>query len=342
MKEKLKNILTSNWQVKIMALVIGAAIWYYAGSRLKEEVILREVPVRIEIPDDYRLLYQSHRSVQLRLVGPQYLVQRRQEEAGQNYLQFRVRLTEEDLAGEQARLEIAPSWLNVSESELVMMNLVAVEPEEIVLFASRVERRSVPVEVVFSGRPSGGYEITGHTVTPSEVSVEGPSAVLERMDSIKTLSIPVWDAQESFRRYMLLNTTYDFEMDGGVGISVPLSASPSQVAVHVSVGAEHKEREIDAVPVRILKPIGFLYQADIPPEDSAVRVVLSGLPDAVENVGRDDITAYLDLSDLAEETVPTGTTAPYKQPVEVILRPGSEARIARVVPEEITVLLTNQ
>ncbi len=338
MRKHLKDIFVMHWQVKLLALTIAFAIWFYAHSRLKEEVVLREVPVNIEVPEGYRLLYQSASSVRLHLSGPQHLMQKRQEEARENYLRFTVRLSSEDIPDGLVKRDVAPEWLNVPKPELLMMNVAAMHPDRIELFASPIVRRTLPVEATFSGRPPEGYEIVGHNVTPSAVTVEGPSAVLERMESIKTLPIPVWDARESFGEYQPLQNEHEFDLNDNI-IVVSYEVSEPQVTVNVSINVGYTQVELEDIPLKLLLPKGFPYHAEI--EDPRITVLLSGLPAEVDNVTSADVTAYVDLSDLEDEDIASGTTAPYKQRVHIIL--GIDAEVVEIKPdEEVTVRLTNQ
>ncbi len=340
MWKPIKNFFIESWHIKLLALVIAVTVWFYAGSRLKEEVVVR-VPVNIQTPEGYTLLYLSQRHVRLRFSGPQHLVTRRQEEARQNYLQYNVRLETEDLEERDIiSLDVEPAFLNISESELMLMDVVIVEPEEIEIFTSRIIQKTLPVEASFSGTPRGGFKITDYTVTPSEVNVSGPQIVLDQLSALKTHTIPVWDAQESFRRYVPLIKEHSFDFNDAE-IAVTCETAPSQVAVHISVEMEHASNEIEEVPVKLLTPLGFPYQASIPTEEAYVKIVVSGPPDTVRDLTAPDISAYVDLSDFENEDIPAGTTSPYKQSVEVLLRPGMDAEIQEIVPEQVTILLEN-
>ncbi len=338
MRKHLKNIFVVHWQIKLLALTIAFAIWFYADSRLKEDVVLREVPVNIEVPDGYRLIYQSASRVWLHLSGPQHLMKKRQEEARENYLRFTVRLSSADIPNGPVQRDVDPEWLNVPEPEFLRMNVAAMHPRRIELFASPVVRRTLPVEPTFLGRPPEGYEIVSHNVTPSRVTVEGPSAVLERMESVKTVPIPVWDARESFGEYQPLQNEHEFDLNDE-SVRVSYEVSQSQVTVNVSINVEYTQVELEDVPLKLLQPKGFPYHAEI--DESRITVLLSGLPTAVDNVTTADVTAYVDLSDLEDEDIAPGTTAPYKQAVQIIL--GIDAEVIGIKPdEEVTVRLTNR
>jgi len=336
----IKNVFIAHWQIKLLALAIAVAVWFYGNTRLKEDAVLL-VPVRIEMPEGYRLLYQSDNYVQIRLAGPQRLTQQRQDEARQGYLQINARLTEEDVEVGRMKMEVDPGWLNIPGSDLMIMNVTVLDPAEIEFYADRIVRRTLPVEATLTGRPRDGYRVTDHTVTPSEISVEGPSLALDKNGSVRTHTIPLWDAQESFRRYVPLVKDQEVNLAEDIRISVSYSTSPSQVAVHISVDMEHSEVEMEDVPVKLLRPIDFPYEAEIDADDAYVSVVISGMPDNVENLTFDDISAYIDLSGFEDEDIAPGSTSPYKEEVNIVLRSGVDANVESVTPEELTVLLSN-
>lgn len=334
--------ITAYPQLKLVALVIAVAVWFYGNSRLQEEVTLR-VPLSFRVPEGHRLVYQSDRRVRLRLRGPQYLIQRRQEEAGQNYLRLRANLTPEDLddANGMTEISIDPSWLNVPESELVRLGVETLEPQTVRVRVGRIVEKNMPVEVELSGTPRRGYQVRQATTVPSSVEVRGPAFVLNGMEAIRTQTVALWDVRDDFRRMVNLELRPTVAVAEDIQVPVQLEAEPSQVAVHVEIGGENARRTLDGVPVRIMQPVQFPYEVEIPEAESRVSIVISGLPQAVEELSAESLLAYVDLSDLTEEEIEPGGRALYKETVRVRLEGDPEVSVESVTPEQVTTVLQN-
>jgi YbbR domain-containing protein len=337
---KILRAITNYPQLKVVALVIAVVVWFYANTQLQEEVTLR-IPLTVQVPQDYRLVYQSHRSIQLRLRGPQYLIQRRQDEDENNSLHMSARLTEEEVEEGMSELEVVPEWLNAPSSDMVQVNVVNIRPQIVRVRASRNISRTLPVEVELSGAPHQGYQLRETVAVPTEVTVTGPAFVLEEMDVIQTEEVPLWDARQSFRRVVPLQLRPTVQVDANAEVPVRLQAQPSEVAVHVAIGGQRVERAIPNIPVHVLRPRTFPYEVEIPTEDSTVEVTLTGLPQELEEVSAEDVVAFVDLSRKTVGEIPPGERQPSKEDVRVRLDTEAEVKVKSITPELVTTVLKN-
>ena len=346
MFQKLRKALFNNLQLKLIGLGIAVAIWFYASSRLREEATLR-VPVNISLPQGYELLHQSHEVVQLRLRGPQFLIQRRQEEASQNGLRMRARLEEGDFEEGVVQITINPGWLSVPERELVQMSVGSMSPQRLSLFVSKTVKRRLPVRVQLTGKPREGYEVRSREGVPPEVTVTGPRTVLEQMEDIGTQGVSIWDARNDIHRIVALELEHKTTIpspgrrDRQKEVTLRLKAEPSEVATHVQIAAESATRAIEDVPVLVLRPPKFPYEVQISEEESAVTVTFAGLPQDVRRLQPGDVSVYVDLKNLKEEKIAPGESVPYREKVQALLRSDVPVRIENIKPDQITIELRN-
>lgn len=340
MFKKLVDLFRSNYQLKLIALAIGLAIWYYANSRLKEEVTVN-VPLHINVPDGYELVYQSHPRVQMRIIGSHSLIQRRQEESRQNYLSMSVGLDREDFSGGLVKLEVDAGWLNVPESELVQLDVGSLEPTTVRVYVSEIVERIMPVSVNLYGEPRTGYEVGAYNAMPDSVSVRGPAVALDQMSEISTEEISIWDARDNLRRMVPLQTKESIDIIGEGEVRVALSPDPPQVAVNVEIVGEREEYTYENIPVQLLMPPDFLYDASIAEGESTVSVVIEGTPQQIERIRAEDFHVYVMLGGLSKEEIAPGASHPYKQRVYVRLQPDSPVRIIKQYPDQVTVVLRN-
>jgi len=337
MPRKLRKLIFANAHLKLISVAIATAIWLDANNRLREEVSV-SVPLVVRVPEGYQIVHQSHTKVQMRLKGPHYLMRRRQDEAALDFLRLTAVLKPEDFPQGVARLKVDPAWLNVPERELVQTSVTGLQPKTVTVYVSKVVTRPVPVAAQLTEAPHPGYEVRGWTAVPAEVLVTGPALVVNRLESIKTHKISVWDAQADLRRVVPLVLEETVELEGRLQVTVPLQAEPPRVAVRVRIGGEKGSVELKDIPVLLLKPPGFPYRALIEPEEQTVSVVISGLPQDVARLDKGSVTAYVDLRGLQEVQFETDR-ARYKERVRLLMPEDIPVTPGTPEPAQVTVVL---
>jgi len=149
--------------------------------------------------------------------------------------------------------------------------------------------------VLFRSPPSG-YKISETLVAPGMVMVQGPAEDLRRLASVETLPIDIEDSRTPLKRKVRLSA------DGK-----PLSFTPDQVEVSVSVDEEEISKEFDRVDVRA-REFGGQYRV----QPSSVYLRLAGPTRALSNLAVDSNQVYLDLKGLSvgEHVLPLNFNLP--------------------------------
>jgi len=339
MLKKLSRAVFGNLKLKLLALVISLAVWFYAARQVTEELDLF-VPVHIQTTPGYQILKQSSEFVRLRIAGPQSLAGRLRTESAQGYLKMSPALNQEQLRKGRARLRAEPAWLNIPESELIQLRVTYQSPSEITVYVSPITERTLPVREQLMGEPRTGFEIVGTSVVPSRVKVRGPELALERLEYIQTQPLVIWNIDSDFRRDDVALLTEDtVELDNGEEAPVQLQLSSKTVSVKVAVSAQEQERPFEDVPVEFLMPLAFPFEVEIPPEERSISVIVRGLPHNLERLRPESFRAYIDLRDLANEKIPVGGSHPYKENVTLHLMGDVPVSSARAVPDRVTIKL---
>jgi YbbR domain-containing protein len=225
--ETIATLTKSNLGLKVLALVIAVGLWL-AGHRDIERAV--EVPVEFRnIPGDLMVTDNRIDYVVLRLTGPRTLV----STLDADDLKLSV-----DLKGAKSGLRSYP----LASSSFGIPRGVAVTritPPVIHLKLEPVMKRSLPVVVRLAGKPPAGYKITETVVEPETVSVQGPAEEVKRLVSVETLPIDIDDHSGPTPRKVRLWA------DGK-----PLSFTPEQVAVLVTLAEEELVREYHGVMVQ--------------------------------------------------------------------------------------------
>lgn len=340
MLKRMVNAITSYPQLKGVALVIAIIVWFYANSRVQQDVSLR-IPIHVHVPDNYELVYKSHQEVKFQLSGPQYIINRCKEQAALGNLSLRVPLDAEENAGETADISVDPSWLNIPDTDRVRMDIVPLNPSRIRVRTSPVVTQQKPVQLNLSGVPRRGYQIKETSTMPPEVEVTGPAIALEQMEKVPTEEVALWDVSTDFRRTIRLRTETTISVGDDQETSVKYEVDPHSVAVHVKTGQEDTQRTIENLPVRLMIPPDFPFAVEIGEGESDVDVVISGVAPQIENVSQDSLMAFVDLSELADEDIDKGEKAMYKENVQIRQTHNREIQVESITPPKVTTILKN-
>ena len=334
---KLPSAAFDNFGLKMLALILSIAVWFYANSRGKAEVALN-VPLTIKVPRGFKVLHQSSDTVMLVVSGPMSLISRLESESQRVSLSMQYELSEADLAAGRFSLDVQKKWLKLPESELIQLNVRRASPQTVTIYTSEVGEVQLPVEVRFDGEAKEGYEVGVRRVVPRAVTVRGPVRVLDRMESMPTEEIPIAHLESGTSEEIPLAETQDFVLENGKNVAVLLDVAPSVVTVALEVHAQEQTRRFVGVRPQFLLPQDFPYTAVV---DETVTLIATGLPQNLERLGPGSIRAYVDLSGLATDKIALGASALYKE--DVRLRLPEDIPLSSVVaePDEVTVRLEN-
>jgi hypothetical protein len=334
----------ANFGLKLSALVISLGIWFYANSRLTDEVTFWAV-VTINPPQGYALVYQSDTKARVTVSGPRSLVSRIRGEFMPVPLRLTTTLDERDLRDGQASLPMDKIWhgADLPERDLVQLRLRDADLKEVRVIASPLIERKLPVNVRASVQMAPGFvPAASPTATPAEVRVRGPALALNAMTGVDTQDLPLDNVLRDWERRVELRPEVAITLPTGEQAVVPFEVEPSTVTVNGSVaGEEQKEQRYPGVPLLQMSPPGFPYQAEFDKADSTVTVIVRASPTSLDKLEAAQIRAYVDLSPLASEQVAPGTSQPHRQPVQVQLPTGIPHGEARANPDHVIVVLKN-
>jgi YbbR domain-containing protein len=275
--ERIVSLAGSNFGLKVLALIIAVGLWL-AGHRDTERAI--EVPVEFRsIPADLMVMDNRVDYVVLRLMGPRTLVSTLDAD------NLKLSL---DLGGAKSGSLSYP----LSANDFTVPRGVTVgriTPPVIHLRLEPVIKRTLPVSVRLSGKPAAGFRIAQTTAQPESVSVQGPAEEVRRLPLIETVPVDVEDSRGAIKRKVRLSN------DGK-----PLTITPDQVEVVITVEEEQVTREFDHVEVRAKD---FTGTYTVSPQWVSIR--LSGPKSVVEKLQLNSESVYLNLTGAAagEHTV---------------------------------------
>jgi len=345
MFKRLYGALFDNFRLKLLALAIALGIWFYANSRLLDEVPVTAAIV-ITPPPGYALVYQSDRTARLRAEGPRSLVTTLREEMLQDVVRMKYEMTAQDLQDGWATLEVQPDWLRLGlhDWEFVQLRFRAVTPRTVRVFVSPIVEKVLPVQVALGGEPPEGLRIEGRPATaPAQVLVRGPAIAVETMESVRTEEVPLWQLTAGvYEEPRILRREQQVTLDDGQRVTVPLELGDSTALVRLRLTGETvAEQVFPALPLNFLVPLQFPYEVQVEDTERTVAVTVRAPGADLKGLNSQNVRPYVDLTGLADEAIAPGASAPYREAVVVHLPPQVAASSVQVDPPLVTVLLKN-
>ncbi|MSP38134.1 MAG: YbbR-like domain-containing protein [Deltaproteobacteria bacterium] len=282
--EKIVALAGSNFGLKVLALVIALGLWT-AGHRDIERAIEVAVEFR-NLPSDLMVVDNRVDYVVLRLNGPRTLVSTLDPD------DMKLSLDLQGAKSGPASYPLSGGLFNLPRG----ITVARITPPVVHVRFDPVLRRAVPVTIKLSGKPSSGYRIVHSVAEPQTVSVSGPAEEVQRLASVDTLPIDVFESRGVIKRKVRLSN------DGK-----PLTFLPDQVDVVVTIEEEEVSRDFSAVAVRA-KDFAGAYTV-LP---STVSLKISGAKSLLDKLELSGNEVFLSLKGLGlgDHNLPLMTDLP--------------------------------
>lgn len=184
----LKRLLLENYGIKLAALVMALALWFYVTSKGRTEVTVTAPLELRNIPHSMAVIGDVPKNVEVRLQG--------QERALRNITWDKKVVAVANLS----RAAIGENILRLSHDDIRRPSGIAVthiNPYEIKVRLEPITRKSIRLYARLRGKPADGYKISGFSATPSRVTVEGPKSVVDSIAFLRTMPIDITGARKN-------------------------------------------------------------------------------------------------------------------------------------------------
>ena len=273
--------IIDNWHLKLISLILAIGFWFYVVSEESIE-ITKTIQLEILPPSDKLSVVKSSASyVEVTFQSPRHLF---------SALSAANVTAHHKIAGVQKAGDYS---FNLNPSDFTLpapeIRIVRIFPSLITVALDEVIVKKLTVQVDFMGDPAYGYRVDqeGIELDPNAVLIEGPKAVLEKMNMIKTEPIQLVGRVRSFRRTVRIQQVPELRVVGD-GIT----------EVQIPIKPEFSEREVPNVRI---KPLGIPsgdHYATVRTEQ--VSVVLKGPRALLDKLEASDILAYVEVEGLKE------------------------------------------
>lgn len=292
--------------LKVVAIALATLLWLSVAGEHVVERIMR-VPLEFRnIPAELEVVGDPPATVDVRLRGSSGLLSRLEgtdvvavidlSSARPGSRLFHIRTDEVR----------APYGVEVAQ---VVPGTLAIELE-------KSAQRVVPVVPPLEGDPAPGYVVGRITSDPATVEVRGPESRVRRLAEAITEPVNISGSRERVRDVVTVGVA-----DSAVRLTRPQSAT-----VVIDVVPAPVEREIAGVLVR-WRNLGAGFRAEVVPQRA--RVTVRGRRDGLNDLGADDIDAFVDLAGLG----------PGRYNLRVQTDPSQDFGVSAVAPQVVDVTI---
>lgn len=219
--------LTHNLSLKLVALAIALAMWFFVVGQEKTEVYFRLRVELSKLPASMMVTNRVADQVIIGVAGPRTLVRRVAEQKWVKTV---------DLSG----LREGEHKFAVRAEDLSLPRGVSVKrisPENVRVVLARLVERRLPVRPRFKGRPAKGFELGEVKFTPSQVTLRGVAEDIQDVDWIWTQRIDVTGRSQP------LSIRVPLRMPGGRANELWPAAVQATVGIHSRAGGKPKSAQ---------------------------------------------------------------------------------------------------
>lgn len=178
-----QKFFIENWGLKLVSLVLALMLWVYVTSKGKAELTLTTVPIEFRnIPQGLAIVGEVAGTLEVRVQGQERDL--RDITSGKKVTG--ILDLSRAIAGENL-IRISPDDI----SRPARVAVTRISPFEVWVNLERLTRKSVRLKPRLRGAPADGYALSGVSVKPQRITVEGPVDVLQELGSIETMPIDI-------------------------------------------------------------------------------------------------------------------------------------------------------
>lgn len=317
-----KRIFIRDAGRKMMALLLAVLLYGSVTYKSKDQYarVISGVDVDLVLPPDVVNAQGPVLEVQLKVSGSDRVLSRLSPESFSCKLEPVVG---EVKPGQPRVVELTPA----SFRKPFGVSIEGITPSRISLQLDRVVTRKLPIRQVFDSedRLPAGFAVTGVSVRPGEVAVTGASAVVNGLQQVRTMPVPIdGTTREGF--------DYVAELQPLEGVRMV----PDRVTMRVAIGRKSAgDRSMSSLPYSLLLTPAQRKQWIVEPvagTPATAEVVVRG-PDTARNAMQKNwMRLFADIGDLQKP-------GEYAVPLSCVFVTGEakDLQILRISPEKIRV-----
>lgn len=307
--ETLRYAVLHNIGLKLVSLLAAFALWFFVNAGERNTEAAFQVPLELRnIPAHLMIVSPRIDFVDLRVSGPRTLLNRIDRE------QLSMALDLGGVRPGEAAFRLRTDTLNLPRG----VNVARLTPSEVTLELAQVVRKTVPVRLVFAGKPPGDLRVTEVHLVPETVEVIGPSDQVGAMKQAETEPFDLADAKPG-------PTQRD------LGLEMPreyVSASATRVQAEVLLEEPERKRTLKGVPMVVRNSA---YRTELRPNQ--VEIAVRGPKSSIDSLELAHGAVYIDAAGREPGTYELAPEVDLPIDVELVKREPAKVRL-RILREK--------
>lgn len=285
--KKIPSFIKRDFLRKAIAVFFAVIVFFKVSSQIGIEDTIDNVKVNFILPPNLVILGDENINLRIAVKASD-----QKTLMSLSPSDFKISITIPEHKGTSVNKEMS---FNVSRDARIIkprtVEIVSIRPDFINIQLDRKTNKEVPVKVRFSGATPEEYTCGDVELSPTKITLWGPSAVLEKINEVFTEPIAL-DAK----------TVESFECETKIVVPQKLEATPDKVRVQVEVYKKIDVRKFFSVPLDVLSSSGSSFKVTkiIP---TNVDVTVQGLKSAIERLSEKDVKPFIDLSRISSPGV---------------------------------------
>ena len=297
-----------NWILKLLSFCLALFLWYFVVG---EDKVDRTIFIPLEIvnlPQELVISNQFKRELEVTVNGPRGLI---------NSISGHDVTRAVDLTDAVPGTVVVRNDLD-SISFPRAIRVLRIQPTNVILLLDRLIKKNLRIEIVTTGKPPRGYEISSIEPDPPFLPITGPQEILGDLTLLTTDPVSVEGLKSSTVKQVGL--IMESELSGLIGEPV--------VTAKITVKEKQVEKTIRKIPLK-LDHVNTGIQHSFTPRSVTVKA------DLPYHLARESKK----LGTLFEARVKAGNLPPGKHKLKVEITSPPNVSVHEITPETVVVEL---
>jgi hypothetical protein len=193
----MKKIFLENLGLKIAAVLLSVALWFFATSRGQSEISIDVPLVFRNIPSGIEMVNNNIKTISLNIKGQERLIKN-------------IKLSDIVIYIDLSKAKKGKSIYYITRDNIKLphsLTVLNINPSSVKVIIEDTITKTVKVRPVIIGEPEKGYYVKSVEVAPEIVVIEGVSSEVRRFNTIKTEALDITGSNETFTQELKLDLT---------------------------------------------------------------------------------------------------------------------------------------
>jgi hypothetical protein len=193
----MRKFFLDNLGLKIAAVLLSVALWFFATSRGQSEISIDVPLVFRNIPSGLEMVNNNIKTISLNIEGQERLIKN-------------IKLSDIGIYIDLSKAKKGKSIYYVTRDNIKLphsLTVLNINPSSVKVIIEDTITKTVKVKPVIIGEPEKGYYVKSVEVAPQIVVIEGVSSEVRRFNTIKTESLDITGSNETFTQELKLDLT---------------------------------------------------------------------------------------------------------------------------------------